>query len=68
MDEKFKALGALDDVDYISLIDTLCPTNTTACRTLTSDGVPITFDYGHFTHEGAVETVNALGVRLIGPE
>jgi peptidoglycan/LPS O-acetylase OafA/YrhL len=38
-------------VRYISMYQTICVAS--ACRTTTDDGVPLQFDYGHLTADGA---------------
>ena len=38
-------------VKYISVLNLLCDID--GCSTITPTGVPIAFDYGHFTHSGA---------------
>ncbi|RTM05628.1 MAG: acyltransferase [Bradyrhizobiaceae bacterium] len=48
--------------DYISLIQLLCPQM--ACRTLASPGVPMEFDYGHFTEEGSRVAVELMSKQL----
>lgn len=56
MDLKFVVLSNEFGFKYLSLIDALCSKEQT-CRALTKKGVPIAFDYGHFTHEGALSIV-----------
>lgn len=37
---------------YYSVLDIICPEET--CATTDRNGVPLQFDYGHLTHEGAI--------------
>jgi peptidoglycan/LPS O-acetylase OafA/YrhL len=53
VDSKFKMLEWPKQVTYISTIDILCTPNNLPCKTVTDKGVPLAFDYGHMTHEGA---------------
>ena len=58
LDNTFKMLANTKGIYYVSLIDILCPKGATSpCKSVTNEGVPIAFDYGHFTHEGALETL-----------
>ena len=56
IDNKLKSLAEAASVKFVSVIDILCPLNGESCKTVTDEGVPISFDYGHFTHAGALET------------
>jgi peptidoglycan/LPS O-acetylase OafA/YrhL len=40
------------DAQFFSLTDLVCPAG--ACRTITPEGVPMIYDKGHFTREGAI--------------
>ena len=51
-----------DRVKYISVLKVLC--DRSGCTTTTRDGTPITFDSGHFTHEGASYVVKKIKDRL----
>jgi peptidoglycan/LPS O-acetylase OafA/YrhL len=46
-------------VVYVSPLEALCGKNG-VCRTVTDDGTPIQFDYGHLTPEGAQVVVDRL--------
>jgi hypothetical protein len=50
---------------YFSMIDTLCRGR--ACRMYAKDGVPLQFDYGHFTVEGSELVAAALTASLAPP-
>lgn len=47
---------------YIPLIQLLCPH--AVCRTSAAPGVPIEFDYGHFTDEGSRIAVDLMSSQL----
>jgi len=51
-----------DRVKYISVLKVLC--DSSGCTTTTREGTPITFDSGHFTHEGASYVVGKIKDRL----
>lgn len=46
--------------EYYSIIDILCPNGADSCRTLTPSGAPFSWDYGHFTQEGAEAVISDL--------
>ncbi len=51
MGETLAGTGAI----YLSLYRALCPSGSSACKSVTAgDGVPIQYDYGHFTPQGSV--------------
>jgi len=53
MDKALKSyVSTMDNVKYISVLDTLCDKK--GCKTITPDGTPINFDDSHLTHEGAL--------------
>jgi hypothetical protein len=54
VDNKFKMLEWSKNIKYISKIDILCTPKNLPCKTVTEQGVPLAFDYGHLTHEGAL--------------
>ena len=62
--ERFTASRAIEDiarsegVTYISVIDLICPN--ARCEPVTSDGVPMAFDYGHLTLEASSYLVNKM--------
>tara|TARA_R110000765_G_scaffold413450_1_gene513520 strand:- start:4302 stop:6209 length:1908 start_codon:yes stop_codon:yes gene_type:complete len=60
LDDDFKRVAKLNDIHYVSLIDALCTDSKSVCQSVTANSVPIAFDYGHFTHEGALE----VGIKL----
>ncbi len=43
---------------YFSILDTICPEG--SCKTLAAPHIPMQFDYGHLTYEGAAFMVNAM--------
>ena len=47
---------------YIPLIQLLCPQ--AVCRTLASPGIPMEFDYGHFTEEGSRVAVGLMADQI----
>ncbi|GAC31266.1 acyltransferase family protein [Paraglaciecola polaris] len=57
MDVKFRQVTKNNNkAFYVSLIDILCQaTESVTCQTLTKENLPIAFDYGHYTHQGALE-------------
>lgn len=55
LDQRFKNELWPDHAVYISIIDVLC--ENAKCATVTSGGVPISWDYGHLTPEASVEVV-----------
>tara|TARA_R110001583_G_scaffold116577_1_gene267356 strand:- start:6184 stop:8061 length:1878 start_codon:yes stop_codon:yes gene_type:complete len=57
MDVKFRQVTKNNNkAFYVSLIDILCQAaESVTCQTLTKENVPIAFDYGHYTHQGALE-------------
>lgn len=50
-DQKMKTTLTSDRVKYISIYDIVCPDG--ECETLSGEGEPMQFDYGHFTLSGA---------------
>ncbi len=52
IDSTFKDAFGSENQNYISLVDILCISNG-SCKTI-EDDVPLQFDYGHLTYEGAV--------------
>lgn len=51
VEEALRAQATAAGARYVSLTDALCPQQT--CRVLAQPGVPMQFDYGHFTREGS---------------
>lgn len=45
-------------VEYYSVLDALC--TAAECKMLTGQGVPMSWDYGHFTIEGSIELLLSL--------
>lgn len=66
LDEQFKRVSSNKNVSYVSLIDTICPIENNMCSALTVEDVPMAFDYGHFTHEGALEIISRHNDVFIG--
>ena len=52
------------NVRYISVYDALCPPPQHRCMTLTTDGVPMQWDYGHLTEAGARTLAARIAPRL----
>ncbi|ROH93517.1 acyltransferase [Stagnimonas aquatica] len=50
-DQTMRQRFAAEGLEYVSAIDPLCAN--AACRTLTPEGVPMQFDHGHLTPDGA---------------
>ncbi|QJD59154.1 acyltransferase [Pseudomonas sp. gcc21] len=65
-DDRFSVDGELkkavnkDRAEYLSVIDTLCSEGK-QCQSVTAENVPIAFDYGHFTFDGAVHSLGLMG-------
>lgn len=58
MNEKFKKVVESNPrASYVSLTDIICVSEKEPvhCKTITFEDIPLAFDYGHFTHEGALE-------------
>jgi len=51
LDARARSIAAGQGVAYVSLMETLCPAS--GCETFAAPGVPLQFDYGHFTVEGS---------------
>ncbi|MEZ0238739.1 MAG: acyltransferase family protein [Methylophilaceae bacterium] len=51
------------DVEYISLFRTLCPSD---CVTWINRNTPLQYDYGHLTREGSVFVASLIDKRLFG--
>ena len=60
IDQEFKRQIWPDGVIYLSLYSAMCKKN---CIVLSRDGLPLQYDYGHFTEAGSEEVV-----KLISPE
>ncbi|MGJ8682402.1 acyltransferase family protein [Paraglaciecola sp.] len=54
------ALKGVKNVNYISVLDTLC-VNSHDCIMVTDDNIPIAFDGSHFTTEGAAHLLQKIG-------
>ena len=53
VDERLAVALEGHPVVYLSAYRVLCGKGTKACRTMTDDGVPVQWDYGHLTAEGS---------------
>jgi hypothetical protein len=53
-----RALAQRSGVAYISMVDLLCDAH--ACQTWAAPGVPLQFDYGHFTRGGSVRAADLM--------
>ena len=62
IDQRFKQIVENSQADYVSLVSLMCAE--ARCRTMTESGVPIQWDYGHFTYEGAAELVKEFANRF----
>lgn len=65
LDKKFHQAFKDRGYPYFSLTDVICE-NGRDCIT-TADGVPLQFDYGHFTHEGAVKILQRVASQRSFP-
>jgi peptidoglycan/LPS O-acetylase OafA/YrhL len=48
---------------YMSVLEMMCPEQR-LCQTSTENGVPLQYDYGHLTHEGALVLVGNINSKL----
>jgi hypothetical protein len=48
-------------IKYFSVIDSVCPEK--KCFTTDNSGIPLQFDYGHFTYKGALFVIKRLKKR-----
>ncbi len=62
IDEFIKSSFTMKGVKYISILDILC--NKNGCITTTPEDIPIAFDYGHFTHEGAYYIIEQINTEI----
>lgn len=62
VDKQMAADVGKTSAHYIPLVKLLCPQG--ACRTLASPGVPMEFDYGHFTEEGSRLAVGLMATQI----
>lgn len=58
LDTKFLNALKTSGVTYISLIGEIC--NDSICKTISNNGSPMQFDYGHLTHNGAIDIIDNL--------
>ena len=63
LDRRMAALAASTGTPYVSLVDLLCARS--VCLTRASDGVPMQFDYGHFTVDGSREVMSLMKPRWL---
>jgi hypothetical protein len=57
-DRAMRALARRAGVPYVSMIDLLCTAH--GCQTWAAPGVPMQFDYGHFTEAGSIRATDLL--------
>ncbi|WP_353227641.1 acyltransferase family protein [Novosphingobium sp.] len=57
-DRAMRALAQRSGVAYISMVDLLCDAQ--SCLTWAAPGVPMQFDYGHFTQAGSVRAADLM--------
>jgi peptidoglycan/LPS O-acetylase OafA/YrhL len=62
-DRIFAAASLPDGVTYVSVYNALCTPN---CRPILGDDVPVQFDYGHLTKEGAIYLARQVGPLALG--
>lgn len=55
-DQLFADKLSENEAQFISVFNAICPQEN-VCKQLTVDGNPIQYDYGHLTHEGAIELI-----------
>lgn len=58
LDKSIKQTLAQSPSLYISILDVICPKGD--CVKVTTDGIPMQWDYGHLTYEGARDIVGKL--------
>lgn len=63
IDRRFKNIAEDNGADYVSLVDLICPN--ARCQTMTKTGVPMQWDYGHLTYDGASELIKKFEPYLI---
>ena len=60
LNEQIKNDLAGADVEFFSVLDALCKAG--RCVTKTDQGIPVSWDYGHFTVPGALFTLEKLKI------
>ena len=63
-DKAMRAVAVNAGVRYVSLYAAICPPERLGCYHTVGNGVPMQFDYGHFTAEGSIVTVERVLERL----
>lgn len=63
IDSVYKQALAGMDVHYVSVFDGVCGDQ--VCDVVTPEKIPLQFDYGHLTHEGAVHLLNKLHINRL---
>ena len=61
IDQRFKTIARENGVEYISLLDMICPDE--QCQLLTESGQPLQWDYGHLTYAGASELIKKMALN-----
>lgn len=62
-DQLFASAQLPEGVTYVSVYDALCaPT----CIVTVGNNIPVQFDYGHLTKEGAIYLADKVGTKVIG--
>lgn len=59
VDKEMAKVAQEKNIAYISFFDMLC--DTTHCETTLENNIPLLFDYGHLTSEGAVYVARRIG-------
>ncbi len=62
LDESMKIDLSMKGVNYISILDIMCDKD--KCKTTTLEDIPVSPDYGHFTHEGACYIIEQIRKKL----
>jgi len=62
LDRAMREVVESSGATYVSLVQELC--SPTSCRSLAPDGLPMAFDYGHFTTDGSVVATDTLAQAL----
>lgn len=62
-DQIFSTALLPNGVSYVSVYEALCTPN---CRLTVGDDIPVQFDYGHLTTDGAIYVAQKLGPQVLG--
>jgi peptidoglycan/LPS O-acetylase OafA/YrhL len=62
-DKIFSSIALPDGVTYVSVYKAMCTPN---CRLTVGDDIPVQFDYGHLTKDGAIYLAQKIGPQVLG--